>query len=145
MAAAHACTSGTSRYGTRGLLADILRAQNLKKMMRRCSAFLTCVLVLTLSLSSGIDVCASMMAHAVATPAGETGHHHDSSTPAPHSADDSAPADSCLQASSCAVSVDTPAIKRQSAVAIAHPRVVFAAQLAPASQLPDLEPPPPKA
>ena len=118
--------------------------------MRRRVALLTCILVLTFSLSGWRNVCDGMSEQAstqtMPHPA-PGGHEHDTGSPS-HSHQtpgDTNPVGHCQSASSCP-GVSLVAEESDVSIDAVHSdRVQLVVQLAPASQSPDLEPPPPKA
>lgn len=116
---------------------------------RRLSGLLSCILALTFS-GSGSRAC-DAMAHKTATqaPAHSAAGSHDHHSPVPsdphrHS-DNRTPLDHCAGATSCAGVVLTADVVVD-AIDVSHSdRVAQSALIAPVSQSPDLEPPPPKA
>ena len=118
-------------------------------MRRRLSGFFSLFLVLTFS-SSGTRACDDM-AHKSTTQAatppasGNHEHHAPASSDSHHPDDHRSPLDHCASATSCAGLVLATDVLVESVRIVHSDRVVQVAALAPASQSPDLEPPPPKA
>jgi hypothetical protein len=111
---------------------------------RRLSALFSCLLVLTFS-STGIRVCDAMDQERA--PVTSEGHEHHSPAPSgSHSqSDHRAPFDHCTGATSCAGVLLAADVLIDAIDSVNHDGVVQMIAIAPASQSPDLEPPPPKA
>lgn len=117
-------------------------------MIRRFGALLCLLLVTTFSAASANGVCTSMPSRG-----GDAGvvpvvdpHDGHGSVPAGHDhTDEDATTTGCGSAASCSTSVGAPVTARPTIRIPVGDRIADAAELAPLSQLPDLEPPPPKA
>ncbi len=123
-----------------------------RMMRRRAAGLLSCMLVLTFSLSARVEVCAGMSHEptAVATPPQSASHeqhsdHH--SGPAPHApaSHENVPPDGCQSASSCATVVFAADVVERSIDCLHAESVVSNVALTLSSESLDLEPPPPKA
>jgi hypothetical protein len=118
-------------------------------MRRRLSALFSLFLVLTFS-SSGARVCEDM-AHKSATQAPSHGtsenheHHAPVSTDSHQHDGHPTPADHCASTTSCAGLVLASDVLVESIELSLTERIASIVALAPTSQSPDLEPPPPKA
>jgi hypothetical protein len=142
-----------SRYSTHGAAAEYLisksqRAPNLHRLrlMRRVSAILTGLLVLTFSFSGWSSVCASMSRNNTAAPHTMGGPSHDDSRSSSHSHHlPGNGSDHCQHAVSCSNSTLAPTVSGVAPAVEQSGKILLPNESLPSSQSPDLEPPPPKA
>ena len=119
-------------------------------MRRRVPALFSCILVLTFSLSGWSNVCDSMSDESTSHTTSHgvlTGAEHDPSGPShsDHAPGNGTPVSHCQSAASCP-GVSLVVGESEESIDAGHSdRVRLVVELAPASQSPDLEPPPPKA
>jgi hypothetical protein len=117
-------------------------------LMRRVSAILTGLLVLTFSFSGWSNVCAAMSRNS-ATPTAHTmggPSHHDSSHSHHLPADGTGNrTDHCQHAVSCSNSTLAPTVTGVAPAVEPSGKILLPNESLPSSQSPDLEPPPPKA
>lgn len=128
---------------------EVLTIDYIVIMRRRFTALLSCLLALTFS-TSGSRVCDSM-AHTSGldstthSASNSHEHHAPASSDSHHRSDHNGPLDHCPNVTSCAGVVVLAEALVKSIDCSHSNHVVQTVALAPASQSPDLEPPPPKA